>query len=214
MKIKMLFKINILKTIFYNFFSRHVKREKKSHLIIYRKVKFHLCKHSIIYLKQNCCLHIGNCPGIDGYGLTSIVLCKNSKWINNENTFINCGSTIVVHENALLETDANSINHSCCIKCKEHIVFGHKTIFGRGTQILHSDFHTFSIDDIKKNNTKPIFIGAKVWVGVDCIILKGVHIGDNCIIGAKALVNKDVPSNSIVHTESILNISQKKIDWI
>lgn len=43
-----------------------------------------------------------------------------------------------------------------------------------------------------------IEIGNNVFVGVNTIILKGVHIGNNVIIGAGSLVNKNIPDNSVV----------------
>lgn len=43
----------------------------------------------------------------------------------------------------------------------------------------------------------PVEIGNNVWVGENVVILPGVHIGDGCVIGANAVVNHDIPSNSI-----------------
>lgn len=42
-----------------------------------------------------------------------------------------------------------------------------------------------------------ITIGNNVFVGNSVIILPGVHIGDNVIIGAGAVVSRDIPSNSV-----------------
>ena len=41
-------------------------------------------------------------------------------------------------------------------------------------------------------------IGKNVWVGVKATITPGVTIGDNAIVGANAVVTKDVPANSVV----------------
>ena len=41
-------------------------------------------------------------------------------------------------------------------------------------------------------------IGRDVWIGANCTILQGVHIGDGAIIGAGSIVTKDVPENTIV----------------
>jgi serine acetyltransferase len=46
--------------------------------------------------------------------------------------------------------------------------------------------------------TKPISVGDYVYIGTRSIILPGVHIGNNCIIAAGAVVTKDVPDNSVV----------------
>lgn len=44
---------------------------------------------------------------------------------------------------------------------------------------------------------KPVKIGNKVWIGSNVTILPGVNIGDNAIIGAGAVVTKDIPMNAI-----------------
>lgn len=41
-------------------------------------------------------------------------------------------------------------------------------------------------------------IGNDVWIGCNATILRGVNIGDGAVIGANALVNKDVPPYAIV----------------
>ena len=43
-----------------------------------------------------------------------------------------------------------------------------------------------------------IVIGDNVWFGQNCSVLKGVTIGDNCIIGYGSTVLHDIPSNSVV----------------
>lgn len=45
---------------------------------------------------------------------------------------------------------------------------------------------------------KNITIGNGVWIGYRAIILPGIHIGDQCIIGAGCVVSKDVPARSVV----------------
>ena len=46
-------------------------------------------------------------------------------------------------------------------------------------------------------NTKKVTVGKNCWIGQNVCILPGVNIGDNVIIGAGAVVTKDIPSNSI-----------------
>lgn len=43
-----------------------------------------------------------------------------------------------------------------------------------------------------------VIIGHHVWIGDKATILAGVHIGDNAIIAANAVVTADVPANSMV----------------
>jgi acetyltransferase-like isoleucine patch superfamily enzyme len=56
-----------------------------------------------------------------------------------------------------------------------------------------------SMEDLKKHvKTKSIIIGKNVWLGANCVVLPGVEIGDNAIIGAGSVVTKNVVANSIV----------------
>ncbi len=45
---------------------------------------------------------------------------------------------------------------------------------------------------------KPIHIKRNVWIGANATILPGVTIGENSIVAAGAVVNKDVPDNVVV----------------
>ena len=43
-----------------------------------------------------------------------------------------------------------------------------------------------------------VVIGHDVWIGTEAMIMSGVHIGDGAVIGARAVVTKDVPPYTIV----------------
>jgi acetyltransferase-like isoleucine patch superfamily enzyme len=43
-----------------------------------------------------------------------------------------------------------------------------------------------------------VVIGDGAWLGEGCVILKGVKVGQRAVIGANAVVTKDVPSFAIV----------------
>ena len=45
---------------------------------------------------------------------------------------------------------------------------------------------------------KPISVGANTWFGANVTVMPGVTIGENCVIGACALVTRDIPDNSLV----------------
>jgi acetyltransferase-like isoleucine patch superfamily enzyme len=46
--------------------------------------------------------------------------------------------------------------------------------------------------------TSPTIIGNNVWLGSKVVVLRGVTIGDNAIVGANAVVTHDVPPGVIV----------------
>ena len=45
--------------------------------------------------------------------------------------------------------------------------------------------------------TKPITVGDNVYFGNNVMVLPGVHIGNNVVIGACSVVTKDIPDNSV-----------------
>lgn len=49
-----------------------------------------------------------------------------------------------------------------------------------------------------KNNEFDVIIENDVWIGDDCLIMRGVHMGQGATIGANSVVTKDVPPYAIV----------------
>jgi hypothetical protein len=107
---------------------------------------------------------------------------------------------------------------------KKGIKIGHNTIF-RGPRCASIDLSRPSLVDIGNyvdinlnftilthdyvtsvflrvykqfiNSSGKVKIGNNVYFGKNCTILKGVTIGDNCIIGAGSIVNSNIPNNSV-----------------
>ena len=66
----------------------------------------------------------------------------------------------------------------------------------------HPENHNFSkthqLIRLQGVTRKGIRIGKNCWIGAKVTILDGVEIGDNCVIAAGSVVNKSIPSNSVV----------------
>lgn len=76
-------------------------------------------------------------------------------------------------------------------------------VLGDGCQIGHNVVfatlnHGLAPEDRQTTYPAPIVLGKNVWVGSNSTILQGVTIGDNAVVGAGAVVTKDVPENTIV----------------
>lgn len=87
------------------------------------------------------------------------------------------------------------------LQCRSiEIRIGNNVKIGANCYITDSDFHCIEPD--KRNAScferdKPVIIEDNVWIGLNCIILKGVTIGENSIIGAGSVVTKNVDPDSI-----------------
>ena len=79
----------------------------------------------------------------------------------------------------------------------EHISIGDACMFAHGSHISDADWHGIYDRSEPVGNTKPVVLKDNVWIGDSAIVCKGVTIGENSIIGAGAVVTKDVPPNSI-----------------
>src|SRR5918996_350455 len=42
-----------------------------------------------------------------------------------------------------------------------------------------------------------VHLGRNCWIGHDACVLRGVTVGDNCVIGTSSVVTKDLPANSV-----------------
>lgn len=74
------------------------------------------------------------------------------------------------------------------------ITLGNNVRCGANTVITDSDWH---LDDSRVGKPKPVYIGDNVWLGLNTVVLKGVTIGKNSVIGANSVVTSDIPENVI-----------------
>jgi len=74
---------------------------------------------------------------------------------------------------------------------------GDACMIAHGAYISDADWHGIYDRAKPVGKTKPVVFEDNVWIGDSAIICKGVRIGKNSIIGAGAVVTKDVPPNSI-----------------
>ena len=70
-------------------------------------------------------------------------------------------------------------------------------MIAHGAYISDADWHGIYDRAEPVGKTKPIKFEDNVWIGDSAIICKGVTIGKNSIIGAGAVVTKDVPENCV-----------------
>lgn len=96
----------------------------------------------------------------------------------------------------------NFINQKMTVMLSEqrHCFIGDYGIFSWGICIRNSDPHLIYECNSRTriNPTKSVFIGDHVWIGQECLILKGTRIDSGSIIGGRAVVSgKNISHNTI-----------------
>jgi acetyltransferase-like isoleucine patch superfamily enzyme len=104
---------------------------------------------------------------------------------------------IAVFAGARLVLGADSWLNGCHLSAKAAIVCGRRAWIGPGCRLIDSDQH--DLDAESKERTAPITLGDHVWITSDATVLRGVRIGSHCVVGARSLVNRDVPDHTLVH---------------
>jgi acetyltransferase-like isoleucine patch superfamily enzyme len=95
-------------------------------------------------------------------------------------------------EGAEIEIGTNCGFSGTVIGCAGRIVIGDHVRCGANALITDTDWHT---DDPRTGPDAPVIIGNNVWLGVNVIVLKGVSIGENTLVGAGSLVTRSLPAN-------------------
>lgn len=104
--------------------------------------------------------------------------------------YTDCGKNINIGKNVF-------INSCCCFQDQGGIIIGDGALIGHKV-VMATLNHDFMPERRGDTIPKPIVIGKNVWIGSNSTILGGVTIGDNSIIAAGSLVNKDVPPDMVV----------------
>ena len=79
-----------------------------------------------------------------------------------------------------------------------HIYVGDYTMFGPNVTVATAG-HPI-LPELRQEGYQynfPVRIGKNCWIGANAVIVPGVTIGDNVVIGAGSVVTKDIPSNVV-----------------
>lgn len=95
--------------------------------------------------------------------------------------------------------DHSYVGRGSIILAHQSVTIGNDCLIAPGCHITDVN-HGMAADRpirVQPLVSEPVRIGNDVWVGVGCSILPGVTIGDGAVIGARAVVTRDVPAMAI-----------------
>lgn len=89
------------------------------------------------------------------------------------------------------------------IYLREEVTIDDYATIGANTKIFDNDFHSLDAEERKNDISdnlicKPVKIGKNVFIGCNCIILKGTELGDNCVVGAGSVVHGKFEDNTVI----------------
>lgn len=148
---------------------------------------------------------------MQGFGKGSYI--DGPRWLVNP-AAINIGEQVRIWHHARLEAICSTpgitrleIGDRSIIQPYAHIGAAHRVTIGKHVMIASNVFITDHDHDISDPmnpatinsglDTAPVHIGDYTWLGEKVMVLKGVTIGERSVIGAGALVTRDIPPMSI-----------------
>lgn len=108
---------------------------------------------------------------------------------------------IFMRQSAHIDLSDNVKMSNVTISAASRIAIGDNVMLGAGSRIFDHDFHSVHHEyRVAKNvgiATRSVIIESGAFVGADATILKGVTIGRRAVIGASAVVTRDVPAGEV-----------------
>jgi acetyltransferase-like isoleucine patch superfamily enzyme len=105
---------------------------------------------------------------------------------------------VTVRKEAEINIGKNSGFTGITMVAEHKITIGENVLIGAYCTIIDNDFHNPDPTQraIYRFSAKPVVIEDNVFMGMNCIVLKGVTIGKNSVIGANSVVISNIPPNS------------------
>jgi acetyltransferase-like isoleucine patch superfamily enzyme len=109
-----------------------------------------------------------------------------------------------LRESAKIKIGADSGLSGTTICAAVSVTIGSQCLIGANVTIVDNDFHAINPTNRRHNTSQndigasPVVIEDNVFIGACAIILKGVTIGKNSVVGAGSVVVSNVPENVVV----------------
>ncbi len=111
------------------------------------------------------------------------------------------GCDIEVFDDATISIgEGTYMNRYCMVSAHSGVTIGKHCLFGAGVKVFDNNHvHSHETGVSTQLTSAPIVIGDHCWLASDVVVLKGVTIGNNCVVGAGCIVYQDIPAGSVVY---------------
>jgi acetyltransferase-like isoleucine patch superfamily enzyme len=116
-------------------------------------------------------------------------------------SWVGHGTKIRVHEGEVSIGEKTVMGQECTISAYQRVEIGRECIVADRVMLIDFDHGVVEVERpirLQGIYKRDVMVGSNVWIGYGACILRGVSIGDNCIVGTSAVVTRDVPDNAVV----------------
>jgi acetyltransferase-like isoleucine patch superfamily enzyme len=112
---------------------------------------------------------------------------------------IDDGVTLVAMSGGRIEIGAKAfVGHHSTIAARELVAIGERTFVAELVSIRDHDHDPDQPPSSGATITTPVHVGADVWIAAKATVVRGVSIGERCVVAAHAVVRNDAPPFSVV----------------
>lgn len=208
-------------TIFFNFYFLPFRTAIKLPVFVDFRTRFNQCHKGtvdIVGVVKTGMIKFGW-----GYGSNGIECNRYSYWgirknckviFNGKAHFAKGVSLRADNDGSIIFGSNFSSNQNFFCASNTTISFGHNVVLGWNVHVRDGDGHDIlNAENDVINNDRPISVGNDVWLGSYASILKGVVIGNNCVIGFRSVVTRPFSENNVIIAGIPAVIVKRNIDW-
>lgn len=147
-------------------------------------------------------IRIGNNALIDDYCMLDAKGRTNKGIVIGDEVFIGRGSILCCKDGDIEVQNNANISYNCKLFSSRYLVIGKDSMIAAycylmsgGSYEYHRSEVSFSAQDGYAKG--PTMIGEGCWLGAKVVVLDGVSIGNRTVVGAGAVVTKDLPSHAV-----------------
>ena len=135
------------------------------------------------------------CPGVK-LEIARGATLRLGRW-----SWLGAGTKIRVHEGRV-EIGAKSVlGQECTISAYQHVSIGRECIIADCVMLIDFDHGVTEVERpirLQGIYKRDVRVGNNVWIGYGACVLRGVTVGDNCVVGTNSVLTREVPADAVV----------------